>query len=223
MNRANRAFIIAVSSVIAATVVICAAAFACAPKKLGFSACYYFVCYKAADNAVSASSLSNAAENSGGAGYILEYGGSYYVTVACYYTENEAGTVSDKIKDKMPDCFVLGTETAVKITPSAKKRNGELYLGNLNTLDSLSRLAYECANGLDTGAYSQSKAKDIISSLEGGLNGLLSANADNCFTEKLTYLTECAEDISDGYILSGSLRFLQIAAIDCIVNCGLLS
>ena len=153
-------FIVGVAAVIIATIIICASAASCSVGSVTFKADYYFVCYRIADNAVSASSLSGTVSSYGGAGYILNYDEGYYVTVSCYYKKTEAETVCLGLKRRELDCSVLEVNTnKYKIKSYGAKKNAELYLGNLNTLYSLSSLAYECANGLDTGAYTQEKAK----------------------------------------------------------------
>ena len=215
-------FLIAIVAVVAATVIICVCAVSCSGSKLTFNSCYYFVCYRIADNSISASSLSGTVSSYGGAGYILNYDGNYYVTVSCYYTSNDAETVSSSLKKRDLDCSVLKVETdTYKLNGYSAKNNADLYLGNLNTLHSLSVLAYECANGLDTGNFSQSKAKDVISSLKSGLNGLLKANESNCFTNKIEFLIAECEDKESGYIYSKDMRYLQIAVTDAIINAEL--
>lgn len=212
-------FILGVGGVLLATVIICVCAFAGGGKTVYFKAAYYFVCYKMTDNATSASSLSGAAKDFGGAGYILEYGGLYYITVSCYYQENDAKEVCNSLKNKDLNCSVLEVKTkSHRLKGVDAKKNSELFLGNFNTLNSISSLAYECANRLDTGEYDQTKAKEIFKSVKSGLSGLLTSNPNNPFTEKLNYLLAECDDKEKGFIYSGDLRYIQIAIIDCIIN-----
>ena len=212
-------FLISVVSVLAATAIMLITTFSCAGNKLNFQASFYFVCYAAEDNVVSAGSISGAVLNYGGAGYILSHGGKYYVTVSCYYTRKDAVTVCTGLKNRGLDCQVLEIQTGdYQFNSPSGKRNAELYTGNFNTLLSLSTLAYECANALDTGSMGQNEAKAVIRDVESGVKGLLSANADNCFTLPLkNVLGECA-DAANGYVYSKNLRRLQIAAADVIIN-----
>lgn len=212
-------FIIAVTGVILATVIICVCAVSCSGGKLTFKTTYYFVCYRITDNSISASSLSNTVSSYGGAGYILNYDGNYYVTISCYYRENDAETVCTSLKKRELECSVLEINTEkYKIKGYSAKNNKELYLGNLNTLHSLSTLAYECANGLDTGKFTQAKAKDVVDAIKSGLNGLLSANESNCFTNDINFLIAECEDKERGFLLSKDMRYLQIAITDVIIN-----
>ena len=96
--------------------------------------------------------------------------------------------------------------------------SAQLYTGNLNTLQSLSCMAYDCANALDTGEYSQNQAKTVILSIESGLKGLFTANSDNCFSEHLRRLLKECEALKSGYVYSKDLRRLQIAVADTIIN-----
>lgn len=214
----NLQMIFALSLVLAATVIICFCAVTCSGGKLKFEKTYYFVYYRMSDNAISASSLSETASNYGGAGYILHYNDNYYVTFACYYKENEAKTVCSNLKGRNLDCKILKIEIKqFKLGNRNAKNKQKLYLGNLNTLDSLSTLAYECANGIDTGKYSQSKAKQLLSSIKDTLNGLLKTNENNCFTDSLRDLIdECGK--AGGYLLSKNMRYIQIAIIDTIMS-----
>ena len=218
----NYGFIIAVAAVIAVTVLICVCAATCSQSTLTFKTTFCFVCYRAPENSVSASSLSGTVASYGGAGYILNRDGEYYVTVSCYYSEKDAETICAGLKRRDLDCSVLTVKTEkYKLPNGYAKRNSKLYEGNLNTLNSLSYLAYECANGLDTGEYSQGKAKEVISAIKSGLNGLSNANTANCFTQSLKRLYAECEDKQSGYIYSKDLRYIQIAIADTIINAEL--
>lgn len=214
--------IIAVIAAVTAAVIICVLAVSCSGGELEFETCYYFVCYRITDNAVSASSLSNTASSYGGAGYILHYNGNYYVTVSCYYRDTDAEAVCSGLKKREPDCSVLEVKTQkYKLNGYSAKNNGKLYLGNLNTLNSLSIVAYQCANGLDDGEFTQDKAKSAVAAVKNGLNGLLLKNSDNCFTRKIKNLLAECEDKERGYILSKDMRYLQIALTDAVINAEL--
>lgn len=217
----NTGFLIAVAGAVIAAVIIIICAVSCSGGKLTFKSTYYFVCYRITDNSISASSLSNAAASYGGAGYILNYEDSFYVTVSCYYKENDAEAVCISLKKRDLDCSVLEIKTDKYTLSGSAKKNSQLYLGNFNTLNSLSTLAYECANGLDTGAFSQSKAKDVVLSIKTSLKGLLNSNASNCFTNDINFLIAECEDKERGFLLSKDMRYLQIAIIDTIINAEL--
>ncbi len=216
------AFFISVVIAITVTVAVILTVVSCSGSKINFKTTFYFVCYAVEDNAISAGSISNAVSNYGGAGYVLEYDGAFFVTVSCYYTERDAKSVCESLKRRDLECEVLKIETdeyALKST--AARKNAQLYTGNLNTLNSLSTLAYECANALDTGTYSQSKAKSVLASLESGLKGLLNANSENCFSTAIRrLLTEC-KNLEGSYIYSKDMRKLQIVIADSIINAEL--
>lgn len=218
----NKGFIFSVACAMLAAVIICVCAISCSGGKLKFKTTFYFVCYRITDNSISASSLSATVSSYGGAGYILNHNENYYITVSCYYKQAEAETVCNSLKKRDLDCSVLQIETETyKLKSNAAKNNSQLYLGNLNTLNSLSTLAYECANGLDTGEFSQSKAKDVVASIKSSLRGLLNSNASNCFTNNLNYLIAECEDKERGFLLSKDMRYLQIAIADVIIKADL--
>ena len=209
-------------AVILTTVIICLCAATCSGGKLKFEKTFYFAYYRTSDNAISASSLSEAVENYGGAGYVFYRDGNYFVTYSCYFKEADAKTVISNLKKRDLDCALLKVEIKeYKLQNRNAKKNKELYLGNLNTLSSLSTLAYECANGLDTGEYSQSKAKSILSSITDKLKVLLKKNENNCFTENIKDLLDDCKRSNSGYLRSRDMRYVQIAIIDKILKAEL--
>lgn len=209
-------FLISVTAIIALTAMICVLVPICAASSITFETSYYFVCYAIKDNSVSAGSISGAVSNYGGAGYILERGNEFYITVSCYYEEKDAQTVCESLKKRDLECSVLAVETGeYSLRTSA---NAELYTGNLNTLNSLSVIAFGCANSLDLGDCDQTRAKTVISDIESGLKGLLNANRDNCFSSEIRRLIAICGDISEGYVYSKDLRKLQIAIADTVIN-----
>ncbi len=218
-KRINLQLFIALGVIAITTVIIIISALSCSGEKIVFEETFYFVCYRRSDNAVSAGSLSDTASSLGGAGYVLEYGGEYYVTLSCYYESEEAENVLATLKKKELDCFIKKIETS-SFPLYGSKKNKKLYEGNLNTLNSLSRLAYDCANGLDTGAYSQSKAKGILSDIRDALNGLIKNNKNNGFSESLqSAADECGK--FGGFLYAKNMRYMQIALADRIINAKL--
>lgn len=211
-------FIISIAAVAIVTVIVIIAAFSCSTNKLTFKSTFYFVCYRTEDNAVSASSISGAVSNYGGAGYILEYNDAFFVTVACYYDDKDAKTVCESLKKRDMECEVVKISTDEYSVAGNSSANNKLYLGNLNTLQSLTTLAYNCANAIDTGEYGQTQAKSVIADIRNTLKGLLTANADNCFSGEIRRLIAECDNVSKGYVYSKDLRRLQIAITDSIIN-----
>ena len=210
--------LLVMGTILLTTVVICLSAVSCSGGKLKFERTYYFVYYRMSDNILSASSLSEAVSSYGGAGYVFAHDNYYYATFACYKTQDEADQVISNLKKRDLECNALKVEIKnLRLQNRNAKKNRELYLGNLNTLDSLYSLAYECANGLDTGNYSQQKAKQILSSISDTLNGMLKNNSNNCFTQNIKSLIDDC-DRAGGYLLSKNMRFIQISIADKILH-----
>lgn len=218
-NKIFSPFFISVAAAVAVTVIVCISAFSCGSAKITFKTCYYFVCYAMKDNSISASSISSAVSSYGGAGYILEHKGAYYVTVACYYEEKDAESVCKEINGRNMNCSVLKIETKeYSLKTSNARKCADLYKGNLNTLHSLSRIAYDCANALDTTLYDQSKAKNVLTDIKSGLESLLKSNPSNCFTDELRRIINLCNDAANGFVFSKDLRKLQIAIADTVIN-----
>lgn len=203
---------------VAAAIIILICTIPACGKKLGFKATFYYVCYDSPSDAQSASSMSSVVHSYGGAGYIVENDGKYFVTVSCYYDKNDAVSVSSALNKKGLECSVMEVKAGDYSLRGSAKKNGEKYLGNLNTLMSLSRLCYDLANSLDKYSCDQNAAKSVLKDVKTGLDGLARQNAANCFSGEISSLRAECEDVSHGYVLSYDVRRLQIAIIDSIVN-----
>ena len=218
----NLQMFLVLGAVILTTVIICFSAANCSGGEIKFEKTFYLVYYRMSDNTLSANSLSDAASSYGGAGYVIEFNENYYVTFSCYYSDKEAQAVCSNLKRRDLDCEILKIELKrFKLQNRNAKKHQKLYLGNLDTLYSLSALAYECANGLDTGEYSQERAKSILSSVTDTLNGLLKSNENNCFTASIKNLLDECEKAGSGYLLSKNMRYIQIALVDKILHAEL--
>lgn len=205
-------------TLVAAIIIILVCTIPSCGGKLGFEATFYYVCYDSPSDSFSASSMSSVVHSYGGAGYIVENDGNYFVTVSCYYDEKDALSVSSELNKKGLECSVVKVKAGDYALRGSAKRNAEKYLGNLNTLTSLSRLCYDLANALDKYSCDQSAAKSVLNDVKTGLDGLARSNAANCFSGEIASLRAECDDVSHGYVLSHDVRRLQIAIIDSIVN-----
>lgn len=215
-------FYISVAAAVTLTlaVIICTAS--CGSAKINFKCAFYLVCYSVEDNSLSADAISDGVSGFGGAGYVFEYCGDFYVTVACYYKENDAVRVQRSLLRRGLQCFVLTAERDEYAPKSRLSGNRQAqYEGNLNTLFSLSKLCYDCANKLDTGEYNQASAKSVLADVEKSLKGLKTANSANCFYEELRRLSAECSAAGEGFVYSRNLRKLQTAIADTVINIDL--
>ena len=97
--------VLAVVAVVGVIALICALP-SCGAK-LGFKSDFYYVCYETPTNSHSASSMSSVVHSYGGAGYVVESGGDYFVTVSCYYNERDALSVVRTLGAKGLNCKVV--------------------------------------------------------------------------------------------------------------------
>lgn len=212
-------FFVATILVITVTAAIIFCTVALGSSTVNHPAEFWFVCSAVRDNSLSADALSGSTENAGGAGYILEYGGNFYVTVAMYYGENDAEKIKNSLKKRGMDCTVLKVTTGeYPIKSHLSKSDINLYEGNLNTLYSLSRMCYECANGVDSGQINQNGAQSVLVDVQNSIKRLQTLNKNNCFAAELKRLAAECESVKDGYVLSKNLRKLQIAIADTLIN-----
>ncbi|MDE6691280.1 MAG: hypothetical protein K2K04_04835 [Clostridia bacterium] len=205
------------AAVVIILIILCFTLPSCAGR-LGFKTTFYYVCYDSPPDAQSASSISSVVHSYGGAGYIIENDGSYFVTVACYYENNDAQSVVATLGKKGLGCSVVKVSAGDYYLRGSAKRNAEKFKSNLETLLSLSRLCYDLANSLDSYSCSQSAAKSVLGDVGSGLKGLAAINTANCFTKDIERLKAECSDASSGYVLSHDVRRLQIAITDCITN-----
>lgn len=217
-KRAAPTILICLSAVILIILIAVVPLSSCRPQ-LYFNASYYLVYYKIQYDAHSASSISSTVQSYGGAGYVICNDDKFYITVACYYSQADAQSVCANLKLRGLDCDVLTAEVrGYELTTRSAAVSSQTYLGNLNTLDSLSRLCYETANAIDGGTCDQNKAKSVLGDVLAALNGLLRDNPANCFTSEIRYLVTQCEDALFGYVYSRNVRALQAALIDCVLN-----
>lgn len=204
-----------------AAAIICAAALL-DRAHLTFKAEFYYVCYDAPPDAYSASSVSSLVHSYGGAGYIIKKGEKYFVTVSCYYDEEDAQSVVKNLTAKGLKCSVVNVKTGGHAVRGSKNFSAEdkklLYDGNFTTLMELSEMCYSLANSLDDGSCNQQNAKSALSGVRTGLDALARNNSATCFAGEIEALrAECA-DVSYGNIYSRDVRRLQIAITDSIAN-----
>lgn len=195
---------------------------ACGGERLPFCAKFCFVCYKTQDDAFSASSISSAVQSFGGAGYVISYGGKYYITFACYYGEEQAQSVCAALRDSGLDCEVLKVE--VDGYDISEKNSGlaREYCGYLSTLCQLADVLYNTANALDSGAVGQEAAKGIISDAKLSLQGLYKNPALSSFAEEMEYILSEFSEVCAGYVYARDVRALQIALCDSVINADFL-
>ena len=105
----GKVFAIAISlaATVALAAIILSAAIPSCAGTLDFPAVFYYVCYGSAKDSQSAASVSGVVHSYGGAGYIIENGGNYYVTVSCYYELSDAQEVADNLQSKGLKCSVV--------------------------------------------------------------------------------------------------------------------
>lgn len=200
-----------------AITIICCSVSSCAAT-IDFPAEFYYVCYKSPTDSQSAASVSGVVHSYGGAGYIVENGGKYYVTVSCYYNQSDADAVCANLNNKGLSCMVIKAGTEKISLPSSAKNKAEGFKGTLNTMYSISVMCYDLANGIDGGAQNQSSAKSILSEIRTGLESLYRVNKNTCFESELSYLIAECDDVSHGYVFAYDVRRLQIAITDSIIH-----
>ncbi|HIU79363.1 MAG TPA: hypothetical protein IAC67_00410 [Candidatus Coproplasma excrementipullorum] len=209
------------AALIAAAIIVVAAVIAAIPScknTLEFSARYFFVCYKSTDDAYSASTISSTVQSYGGAGYIVKLGQSYYVTVACYYSDEDAQSICSTLVEEGLSCTVVEAYIGGYELPSRLSDSRDSILGSLTVLNQLGTIFYEAANAIDVGTLSNSAAQSVLSDARTALCGIMNGNQGNALYDEVKYLIALVDDIVGDYIYAREIRALQIAVCDALLN-----
>lgn len=210
------AAIISISAIVTVLCIACINLFG--RNKLNFNATFYYVCYQSPADNSSMVSISDLVQSYGGAGYIATCNNQSYVTISCYYSQEDANAVCTQLNKKGLSCKVVKAQSPQRKLFGKASGNLKKYEGNLNTLYAISQTCYKLANSVDNLEVGQKGAKSVLNEIKGVLKGLVTDNEDNCFEEEISYLITQCDDISYGYVFSYGIRRLQIAVCDCIVN-----
>ena len=213
--KALAVFAAAALSIVAAAVL---AALPFCSRRLAFSAVYYLVCYKSADDAHSAGSVSSTVQSYGGAGYIVRYGNEYFVVVACYYDMRDAEEVRLSLKQYELDCRVVEAYAGGYALPVRLSARGGDIEGCLRTLDETGRIFYNAANAADGGNMAGGAAASVLSDARMTLCAVMEGNADNALGDEAGYIIALIDDLDASSVSAREFRVLQAAVCDCLIN-----
>ena len=94
-------------------------------------------------------------------------------------------------------------------------------VANAETADSLARLLYYTANGLEQAKLSQAEARSALVGAVSSLGGLIADNGDGVFSLWNTALKEAHRrgvELAEGLLFQKDIRYLQTLLCDRIVN-----
>ncbi len=97
----------------------------------------------------------------GGAGYLLEHGGSEFVALAVYLEEGEGLTVQENLQKEGKITSLLQKGVLALWFKGVKKKRANLYVNGLNTFKSYIYLLNETINRLDKG-LTQERCKSLL-------------------------------------------------------------
>ncbi|MBR7186700.1 MAG: hypothetical protein IKD43_04360 [Clostridia bacterium] len=147
----------------------------------------------------------------GGAGYLIEKENA--VALACYYQKADAEFVRGTMSENGVLTRVLTLQTdrfALEGDWGTERANIE---ANAKTVDSLTRILFETANGLDRVEISQDAARAAVSGVVSSLGGLSAGNAHSCYdlwNVELLRAQRKGREIAEGIVFAKDLRYLQI-------------
>lgn len=149
---------------------------------------------------------------------VYSYGGAGYldgenVILACYYLKSDARRVCSLMEQRGESVYVQSRALkSITLRGESVKFRDEIS-ANAQTAESVARLLYETANGLETGSLSQALAKNNLKGAADALNGLISLNVDPFFEKWNRELYSSASAIRTGagtLLFSKDVRYLQV-------------
>lgn len=178
---------------------------------------YYFLVKDCEETSVSA--VAGDIYLSGGAGYYLE--GENSVAIACYFKAASAESVKANLGDKGGDVRVFVRKTAPLTLKGKAVSARDRIVANAETADSLARLLYDTANGLEQAKLSQTEARSALVGAVSSLGGLIAENGEGVFSLWNTALKEAQRrgvELIEGLLFQKDIRYLQTLLCDRIVN-----
>lgn len=151
-------------------------------------------------------------------GEVYSFGGAGYldgenVILACYYTKSDARRVCSLMEQRGENVYVQSRALKSLTLRGEDVNYKDRIAANAETAESVARLLYETANGLETGSLSQASAKNNLKGAADALNGLISMNDAPIFEKWNRKLYSAASAIRTGagtLLFSKDVRYLQV-------------
>ena len=183
---------------------------------IGLSLTYHFL-VRRCDHATAAA-VAGDAYLAGGAGYLLENEG--LVVLAGYYSKEDATYVGHTMSERGVEVSVV-TRTLDDFSTGREHAalRGQIE-DELTTLDALSRLLFDAANGLERG-LGQQDAHAALQGAAASLDGLVGGNEGEYFklwNVELLRIKRRAKETDAGLVFAKDLRYLQVAILVTILR-----
>jgi len=159
---------------------------------------------------------------SGGAGYYLK--GANSVAIACYFKAASAESVKDNLGDKGRDVRVFARKIAPLTLKGKSVAARDRIVANAETADSLARLLYDTANGLEQAKLSQAEARSALVGAVSSLGGVIEFKVMNPYLGEQNLEDTLKEahrrgvELAEGLLFQKDIRYLQTLLCDRIVN-----
>lgn len=169
---------------------------------------YYFLVRDCEDSTSAA--VVGEVYSAGGAGYLE----GESVILACYYTKADARRVCSLMERRGEEVRVSSRSFDGLTLRGGDAAYRDKICENAETADSIARLLYDTANGLETGNISQSSAKTNFKGAEDALNGLISLNSEPIFqawNRELYAAAAAIRERTGGILFAKDVRYVQIS------------
>ena len=164
-----------------------------------------------------ASDLCASVKDMGYAGYVIEYGGMYYIAAAIESTSGAASDLAGSLSERGLKSGVVTLERInFELETYHAEQNARQYEYTLETLDAIVTELRNCVHDLVVGDGEE--ARPSMRAMAAELYGLAADNTFNCFTAKLAYISALSSECAYGALLPRDVRCLIVAVVDCIIS-----
>lgn len=201
-------FVLGMVTLVSAFIIGYFAAMSVRMKHFTVDRTFYFLSVRADPGTVSVAAKSEYSE--GGAGYTFTSGKNNYVALAGYNDEREATIVRDNLKAKGKECEIVPLKVdSFYFTDKKEVAVYEETRGFVNTLLSCVDLAYETANRLEEGRFTQKEAGRVLGEIGGVLEGAEATNVPAAAKLAREGSEKC-DEITEDIIYAKEVRYLQL-------------
>lgn len=178
---------------------------------------YYFLVRDCEDT--TAGAVSGESYASGGAGYY--WAEENAVVLACYFREADATFVADTMSESGVSVRIVSAQTEPFSVGNAAF--SDRIAANAKTLDSIARILFDAANGLERLEISQEEAHVRIASAADALSGLAKDNRGaefDLWNAELLHAAGRLKGLEGELLFPKDLRYVQVMLTFCTLRQG---
>lgn len=153
----------------------------------------------------------------GGAGYLMDEGTS--VVLAGYYSKSDATVVGGTMSERGVKVRVLEREISTFGVNGDAAEFAVRIESCADVLDTLSRMLFDAANGLERNTATQEEARAAVLGVAKSLAGLKTdGEVFSLLDPELSRMQRRAKELAAGILFANDLRYLQVRMLFTILN-----